>query len=303
MRYTDCDFCHKKSVPINETLKIDEKNYCHACIENEFPDENSLNGKKIEKVFDSTVCSLCDKDNGEIELKKIASHPICDNCEITIKKRTFPLWVKGFLAFILFITLFSFFWNWKYYQAYNNIKESNTYLEKGNYENASKLMADASEKVPEVEELKVLSNFYGGIDLLQKDKSKEALTALNKCKGVLPADYGLDLLISNAKIGVYFDKKDYDSFLLESKNILKVDSTKSNSWAGVASAYACLYAAKNIDSFKVKSLQHLEKALKIDSLSADSKEYRNRIEHRLYTKQIIRREEFIKKYPKGWSKN
>jgi hypothetical protein len=68
----------------------------------------------------------------------------------------------------------------------------------------------------------------------------------------------------------------------------------------VASAYACLYADKGADSLKTNALDYLAQAAAIDSTSAEAKEYRNRIEHRLATRQIIERETFIKQYPNGW---
>jgi tetratricopeptide (TPR) repeat protein len=303
MKYSDCNFCDKKSIPINETIKVDGDVHCKSCFETNYTDEKLLHGKKVEQEFDSTICSSCGKDNGDIDLKKIANYPLCNDCELNIKKRTFPTWVKAFLVFIILITVFSFFWNWKYYQAYNEIKESNTHFENGDILNASKSMQKASNRVSEVKDLEVLSNFYRGYYFLTADKSQDALVEFNKCIGLVPEDYHLNSLIIQSKIGIAFDKKNYTDFLIESKNFLKIDSTKSVSLATVSSAYACLYAEKGQDSYKNQSIYYLKKALKLDSISTDAKEYRNRIEHRLYTKQIISRNDFIKKYPKGWTKN
>jgi tetratricopeptide (TPR) repeat protein len=303
MRKTECSNCDNKNVPVNETITIDEKDFCNTCFESNFSDQEKLSGKKIEKKHDPTICSACTKDFGEIELNKIGLYPHCPDCESNVKNRVLPTWVKAFFAAIILIVLFSFYWNWQYYDAYTDIKESNAYFDKGDFENASKLMTKASKEVPEVEDLKVLSNYYSGFHLLKKDKSEQALNKFTACLGKVPPEYNLNFFINQAKVGVSFDKKDYDGFLAASKEILKIDSTSADSYASVASAYACIYATKNDESAKLHSYEYLKKASAIDSTSAESKFYYNLLEYRMYAHQIISREEFKKKFPNGWIKN
>src|SRR5262245_50719734 len=125
MKSTDCNICENKNIPLNQTIKIDNKVYCSSCFETNFRDQRDLKNRLIEKEFDPTICSSCSNDFGSIELKKISVYPICDACEIKIKNKTFPIWVKGFFVGVLAIVIIGFIWNWKYYQAYNNIKRSN----------------------------------------------------------------------------------------------------------------------------------------------------------------------------------
>ncbi|MFT3980860.1 MAG: hypothetical protein QM687_10355 [Ferruginibacter sp.] len=300
MRTTDCDFCGSKDLPVNNTLKIDGKLYCEPCINRHFPYESSLEGKVVERELDPTICSSCHNDFGDTILKKISVYPICDACEKERKNKAFPLWVKAFFIAVLAIVITGFVWNWKYYQAYNSIKLSNRYADSSDYEKAYTYMQDASSKVPEVADLKVLTSFYHGIDLLAKDKSAEALEQLEQSKA-LPESFRVDYFIVQANIGKAFDTKEYESFVTYSKQQLAYDTAAAYSYAAVASAYACVYASKGNDSARQESLAYLQKAKMLDS-SAEIKQYFNMIEYRIDSKRIIRREQFLKEFPNGWTK-
>ena len=302
MRTADCSSCEKRTIPLNDTIKVDNQVYCENCFEKNFTDESHLKNKKIEREIDPTVCSSCSKDFGDQELNKISAYPICKDCEIKIKNKTFPLWVKSFFIAIIVIVLVSFVWNWKFYSAYTEIKESGVYLQNGDYTNAAALMQSASEKVPEVEDLSMLASYYRGIEYLTKDRGADALVEFERCKDRVPADYNIDNLIIQAKIGATFDAKDYDGFLAASLENLALDTTLAMSQASVASAYACLYAERGKEEDKQFSVLYLEKAKQIDSLNEELKQYYNRIDHRLYSRTILKHEEFLKQFPNGWSK-
>lgn len=302
MRKVDCSNCDSKDIPLDESIKIDGKVYCKNCLESQFPDPKMLENKTVVKEFDPTICSSCNKDFGDTVLNKISNYPICTDCETTIKNKTFPVWVKGFFIGILVIVVGSFIWNWKYYSAYKNIKESNAFFRKGDYTNATLLMKSASDKVPEVGELEALSEYFHGIELLTKDKNAEALEEFKKCLNTLPPDYDIQELIIEARIGATFDNKDYKGFLGASKELLASDSSTATAFASVASAYACLYADKGNEEDKKSCFDYLQKAKLIDSTSEDMKSYYNMIEYRIDSRKIIKREEFVKQFPNGWTK-
>jgi len=303
MKKTDCTICEKKEIAVNDTIKINSETYCSACFETHFADQSKLKDKLIEKNIDPTICSSCSEDFGDIELNKISIYPICNDCEIKNKNKTFPTWVKAFFIVVMIIVTGSFFWNWKYYQAYSNIKKSNEYFTKGDYANATRLMSAASEKIPELEDLQTMATYFKGIGFLANDKSGEALIEFNKCKDKVPADYKMNSLIIQAKIGSSFDNQDYNGFLEASKENLAMDSTQVISLASVASAYACIYADKGDTAAKSNAFKFIDKAKAIDSASKEMKEYYNMIEYRIDSRKIIRREAFIKQFPNGWIKN
>ncbi len=300
---TNCNSCNTQEIPINDTINIDGRIYCHDCFENQYSEKDALKDKSVKKQFDSTICSFCNKDFLDLELNKLGSYPICKDCEITVKNKTFPSWVKLFFISIVFIIIGSFLWNWKYYTAYNQILESNRSVEKGDYKKGSLLMNEASKIVPEVEDLHMLSEYYKGIDLLMNDKSTAALAVFEKYEDKFPPDYKVEDLIVQAKVGASFDKGDYKGFLDASKQSLDLDSTAARSFATVASAYSCLYAEKGDISDKSDAEKYLAKARKIDDKTKESKEYYNLIEYRLNTRKLIEREDFVKQFPNGWTKN
>lgn len=302
MKEVKCDICEKEDIPTNESLKVDDKIYCNTCFETSFPNKTDLEGKKVDKEFDPTICASCGKDFGRKTLNKISNYPICDECDEKIRNRAFPNWVKLFFAVIIAIVAFSFIWNWRFYESYNKINKSIAAFHDGDLQNASILMQTASNNVPEVTEVESIANYYKALYLLSSDKSAEALVELEKCKDVLPEEYNINQLILQARMGAGFDSKNYDQFLLAAKEFLNLDKSFAMSWASVASAYACKYAVSNVDSIKESALLYLSKAKQIDDTTKEMLEYYNRIEHRIFTRNVISTKEFQEKYPTGWDK-
>ncbi len=301
MKNVVCNKC-ANTFPMNDTLKVNGDIYCGECFKSQFQNKDSSNGQTTEKDYDPTVCFICKKDFGSWELKKLSHYHVCDECLITIKNRTFPNWVKAFLVFSLLIVVFAFAFNWKYYRAYKDITNLGQTMQKGDFAGAFALMQDAASIVPEVEDIKTLSRYYHGLDLLSKDKGDEALTEFEYCSPRLTSDYAVDKLILQARISSSYQKKDYNGFLLAAREQLSLDTTQVLSWASVASAYSCLYAINGADSSKSLSVKYMKKAQTLDSISEEMKQYYNLIDYRLDTRDLIDREDFTKKYPNGWSK-
>ena len=249
-----------------------------------------------------TVCAFC-KTDYKYPLDRLSVYPICPTCKVELDKKIFPLWVKLFFAGVIVLVIFSVIWNWRFFESYSDFKNGMkaAYQEK-DAPRAASLLTKASKEVPEAHDLASMANYFTGIDLLTKDRSTEALTAFNKCDG-LPPEMHLNQLVLQAEIGSGYDKGDYKLFLTASKAFLALDTTQSQSWAGVASAYACLYAQSNQDSLKRLSLQYFHKAKSMDDTSAAAKEFYGRILYRLDTRQIIKKDEYDKKFPNGYTSN
>lgn len=302
MKTHTCHSCASEQVPQNDSLFVDDQPYCKNCVELHFPTQEHLEGKKALKVLDPTVCVQCQTDFDTTSLPTLGQYPICDPCQATIKEKTFPLWVKGFLGGIAVIVVFSFFWNWKYYSAYRTFNGGIAFAQRGDYKQAAAVIKQASQEVPEATDLQILTNYYEGLDALLNNKSEKALVAFNKCEGKVPADFNLTLLQLQAKTGTAFDHHDYKGFLSGCQESLSLDSTQVANWMGVASAYSCLYVAEGQDDYKVKAMQHLARAKQLDSTSPDVKEYYNMIDYRLTQHQLITRTDFKKQFPHGWTK-
>jgi tetratricopeptide (TPR) repeat protein len=302
MRTHTCHNCAAEEVPQNESLFIEEQPHCKDCVDQHYPTQEALAGKKAVKVLDPTVCAECHTDYGSVTLPTLGQYPVCDSCQRVIKEKTFPLWVKGFLAGIALIVVFSFFWNWKYYSAYRTYNDGIEIAKQGDYGKAATKIKEASLQVPDATELATLANFYEGYGALINNQSEKALNCLTKCEGKLPEDFKLTLLLLQAKTGTAFDHHDYKGFLSGCQESLALDSTQVGNWMGMASAYSCLYVAEGQEDYKVKALEHIARAKQLDSTSAEAKEYYNMIDYRLTQHQIITRDDFKKQFPHGWTK-
>jgi hypothetical protein len=199
------------------------------------------------------------------------------------------------------MVVFAFGWNWKFYQAYDAIRDANAAFSQNNYSQAAELMSLASEKVPEVQDVSNLASYFKGIDFLAKDKGADALNEFISIKDKLPLNYGVERLIWEAKIGASFNNKNYEGFLEASKGLLALDSTSAMTWTSVASAYACIYADRGEESAQKESLRYLERARTIDDSTKEAKSYYNMVEYRLFSRRIITRDEFAKEFPNGWT--
>ena len=163
-------------------------------------------------------------------------------------------------------------------------------------------MSSAADRVPECEDLKVLAAYMEGRFLLWQDKPEMALQRMKLCINRLPPEYGVDDNIINAKMGAAFNAGDYDEFLACAKSFDKKYPKDRISKATLASAYACKYAETGDEKFRKQSEAFLDQARKMTADDPYFKEYENRIMHRLYSKEIISRQEFMKRYPDGWDR-
>jgi tetratricopeptide (TPR) repeat protein len=272
--------------------------YAISCSES-MGDNNDISIDVPEAPPSESVCAFCKNDYGHL-LNKLSVYPICDSCKVALNKQIFPTWVKLFFGGVLLVVVFSIFWNWRFYSAYINFQKANKAYFKQNTTDAAKFMTKAAEDVPETPDIAKMAAYFRGIDLLVKDKSTAALAEFNKCRDLSP-DFKVNLYVLQAEMGSGYDKKDYKLFLSAAKASLQLDTNQSQSWAAVASAYACLYSQNNADSLKQLSLNYIHKAKRLDDTSATAKEFYGRVLYRLDSKQVISRDQFLKKFPKGYT--
>lgn len=303
MKLKTCDVCLRTDVPQNNAVIIDGKTYCQECVNATFKNQNELAGRTIVHEADNTICAFCKKDFGSTELPKISHYPVCSDCEVSIKNKTFPTWVKAFLAAVALIVVGSFAWNWSYFMAYRNVKRSNQLALQGDYSGGARLMREAARRVPEAEELQTMASFYHGIALYQSDKPAEALRSFDSCKGKMPDEMGLFPLIGRTQAAVDFDKGDYDAFLTQTRQLWDEDSSSAASALALASAYSCVYVSKNDSAARTNALHLIDKAKQLDSSENDNDTYIQMIRYRLENRKIIRMNEFTQQFPNGWHKN
>jgi tetratricopeptide (TPR) repeat protein len=193
----------------------------------------------------------------------------------------------------------------RFVQAYVEMKSSIKAFRTNDIEKAAEMMNSASNRVPESNILRGIAAFYKGILFLQQDNNAEALISFNLCRRLSPSQAGeenkiIDQFITRAAIGAAFDNKDYDQFLELSIKSYNENPNDAIACAQVSSAYACKYAVTGDEQFKGKSLDMLNKAGTLLKTDSYFKEYEQRILYRLYSREIITRNEFVRRFPNGW---
>jgi len=276
--------------------------YCIACFEYLFTYPTHTEKANFNHIVKPTVCNFCGENNGLGLSKSISVHPVCEKCEKEIDRKVFPLWVKGFIVAVIIITGISFYINQPFYLAYIEEKEADEFFFKKQYAEASLLIESSLSKVPESENLELKRNYYTGLYYLSNDRNADALNRFLLCREKVSGIIVLNKLISKAQLGIHFEIKDYETYFKECYKRYLWDTSKVYFIADLASAYACLYATKGVDSSKQKAAYFLKKSLYLAKDDKEIKEHSNRIEYRLYSRNILSTSEFNRKYPKGWVK-
>jgi hypothetical protein len=297
MRSITCGSCHASS-PMNSAIQIDDVIYCETCLKEKFPDDNSIKGKNVVRLFDPTICFSCASDAGDTPLPKLGEYPVCETCSQQIKERIFPTWVKAFFAGVLLLVAFSLIWNWRFIRAHDLLENSRPGPE-ASLEFVHDYYEKVSADVPEISDFYQLAQYHKGVMFLNQDKGEEAYEAFKNC-GELPENYQVNAYMTQAEVIQSFNTKDYVKFVMASQKFLSFD-TSSISRAQVASAYACLYADQKADSSKVQAEKYLNMALSVGDTTKYFADYVNRIRYRLATGEIIDKEEFDQKFPNGWT--
>lgn len=290
---------------MNEAFTAAKQTFCKSCLEQFLAEHRDLTRKPgaIARLRDPSMCAECGADGGDAELGTIAGLPVCATCDNRFRNRPFPTWLKASLAVLMCVAVAAFVYNLRFFLAYVELIRGGRAVEKGDVVQAAAMYESAAGRVPEIKELAVMSSLFKAQRLLANDKDEEALALIQSVSKTAPHElqatyHELELI---AESGVAFKRHDYDTFLDRSQKMMELRPSLSRAVAGVASAYACKYAATGERAFYEESLKYLARARELESGgSKEAQEYESRIRHRLQTRNVITKEEFDKKFPNGW---
>jgi hypothetical protein len=225
----------------------------------------------------------------------------------------FPRWVRMSALGLAALVVFSAVWNWRFLQGHLEFKACLAALSQPDgFAKAEPLAYAAYAHVPESRDVAAMASYFRGVSALKSDNSKEAVALLQDAHDFFSEaneDYaeflGTWLFLQQAKMSNAFDEKNYDLFLSLAVENGKRYPEKAYSQDSLASAYACQYAViGNSDfrgeSYRTQALQALEKYLTL--VGGADVDFEQRIKHRLETREIITRLEFLKRFPTGWTK-
>lgn len=207
----------------------------------------------------------------------------------------------NFFGSIAILVVVAVPWNRRFILAYVEMRRGMLAYAAGDFESASRRLAAATARVPECSWLEGAATYIEGMRLLAADHNEEALERFRAALKNAPPGANIEAMIARSEIGIAYQRKDYRGFLAIAQKQLALAPKSAEAAAEVASAYACLYASEGRDADKDDSLRHLELARGLKEKDAPWwAEYEQRIRHRLTTKTIIDRAEFVKRYPNGW---
>jgi len=226
--------------------------------------------------------------------------PLCGACHRLTQKYPVPGWVKVFFAVVAVLVLLGAAYNARFALAYYEVRRGFGALDQGDFAGASERFRSAAQRVPESGDLAALAGYFEGVELLAEGRSAEALTRLRGLDGKLPPNFQVEEVMKEAERGAAFDSKDYDRLLELSLAALQRSPGDAKALGAVASAYACKFAATGDEAFQRQSLDYLSQADARGGQDPAWQEYRQRIRHRLATREILVPAEFHRRYPDGW---
>ncbi|MBE0537170.1 MAG: hypothetical protein IH624_16025 [Phycisphaerae bacterium] len=297
MRKQTCDLCGH-SFGLNELLSAFNETLCGKCADGrlENVDSATITDKTVFRLTDPTICARCTADNGDVPFESTLEMPLCDRCSEQIRHYPFPLWIKAACVGLVIVVVWTLAANARFFKARILMDRSlKLAFQQGEIPLAAEQMYTAANLVPESQELATLSSFLSGVVAMQQEKWGDAVRCFEQCRD-LPPQFQLDMMMSRAQIAVAFDNKDYGEFLRLSLDLLAQLPGNPTAIAQAGSAHACMYAAEGRPEDRQKALDFLARAEEINRQDPDPTfdEYRERIIHRIETRQIITAEAYRK---------
>jgi len=299
MKKVQCQECGG-CFALKETVTAKGKCLCQECIEKAVAAEE-MTWEEVERNIDATVCAQCGKDNGDAVFELLAGVGVCPKCTAWLRNRPWPEWTKPALALIVIVVIAATMWNWRFVDAYLDVKAAQSALAKGDFAEAALLAESASRSVPESQQVLILMHYVRGMDLFRRDRQAEAYSEFCHCCEADPTVEGFRAMRAHAAIGKAFEERNYDEFMRLTLELAK-QWGESEASGMLASAYACKYATTRDEQYKAKVMEYLAKTKEI--WRADDREtyeeFEDRMIHRMETGEIVKLAEFKERYPKGY---
>jgi hypothetical protein len=212
------------------------------------------------------------------------------------------MWVKVALAAVFVLTLFALVRNYRFFEAYVGIRASHQAAGRGDFSTAAARMEAAALRVPEIPQYGTLAKMFQAVVHLQEDKSGEALALMKEVAPQMPEVEMAQTLYHQAEIGDAFEKKDYGRMVASAKAMADAHPAERMAKLSLASAYACQFAASGDAADEKAAREQMPSAEEEGSLTDEEKDYVNRIEHRLASREVIDRKDFARRFPSGWKR-
>jgi tetratricopeptide (TPR) repeat protein len=248
----------------------------------------------------ANACFRCGTDYGSVVLPRIAGLPVCDGCARILRNRPFPGWIRIAFGALILLAVLAFVYNQRFFLAHVEMQRALRALKSGNVERAVALFDEAAERVPDEPGLQALARYFRALMLVGQERSAEAIPLLKEALAINPNEPTLAAALLQAEAGLAYEQKDYDRFLEVEQTVAKKQPDNPIAALGVASAHACRYAATGDEAAKDLAERQIESASKMKGAEGpEFAEYLDRIRYRLETREIISRNEYLRRFPNG----
>ena len=304
MRTFTCTHC-LATVPLGSGFTLDSRRLCEACTNQELAERGPKAPQPaIERLEDPTVCGRCATDWGSAALPRVAGMPMCATCAAAVHAIAFPRWLTSSLVALGVLALLTLWHHQRFLLGYLELVHARRAMDRGDMPAISRAFQAATRQVPEDVGLRGAAAFFHGAELLQANRSAEALPLLQEARRVAGTTPLIERLLLDAEAGAALDAKDYARFLEKTRAAAALDPKSSVAVAGVASALACQYAVTGEASLKQQAVAELEKAARLVT-PADTERFRDydeRIRYRIESREIIDADEYHRRFPKVGSR-
>jgi hypothetical protein len=299
MRKRTCAIC-EQDFPHGDLIDLHGASYCEQCFEN-----NERLMSQIEDASrspDPTMCARCGHDNGLTSLPQIMELPLCGDCTRHVTHYPYPTWVKVFFGIIAAVVIAGLAFNYKYFGVIFYMRAAAYHINKGDGLAAEKDYTKAATLMPEIDPLRSMRDYLRAGNLMNADRSAEALIILKELKKNSLEGMDLDSMIVRAECGASFERGDYASFYRIEKEQLALAPDDPACKLRVASAAACLFAINGNRTYRNEAISLIAAAQSQRTSENEEfmKEYIPRINYRIHSREIISGKEYYRRFPDGW---
>ena len=192
--------------------------------------------------------------------------------------------------------------NYKYFAVIFHMRAADYHMNSGDSRAAENDYTKAAKLMPEIDPLRSMRDYLRAGNLMNADRSAEALVILKELKKNPLEGMDLDAMIVRAESYASFERGDYASFYRIEKEQLALSPDDPAGRLRVASAAACLFATTGNRAYRNEAISLIAAAqAQRTSQNEDFlKEYIPRINYRIHSREIISGEEYYRRFPDGW---
>lgn len=304
MKTEICSGCGQ-SHPRGEMFSCFGSVFCEPCANQKLStvERGSIKPGDVKRLVDPTVCIQCSTDYGSRVLEEVAGVPFCPECAKRARNQPYPPWLRMAAVILAILTAWAFAHSVRYIRARVAMDRAMVqFFQHRDIEGAAQASRQAYDLVPTSPYIQDLYHYFAGVQSVQQDKPEEAISHLNAIKLKMSEKaFAREHFIRQAKVSIAFNRKEYGKMVTMAREQLKEEPDSLAAHLGLAGSCALVYADKGEEAMKQESLQQLELAMKaaakMDAPDQAAVKYeRDRMLHRLNTRQIISRAQYVKQF-------